>query len=302
MTVAMQHQDVGAQPTLDGFDADPDAAEDAEPVPPKRLSPSGASTFNRCPRRWRFRYVQKLSEPPSADSTVGVLAHRVLEALMAKNPPQRTTGAARGLARGIWEELAASDDYQQLELSDSEAKSLRWRAWRAIEGLWHLEDPSTINVEATEMKLSVTLDEVPFLGYLDRLENHSDGLVISDYKSGRVPAVRYRGEALKQVLLYAAAVREIAGRTPVRAQLLYLGKRTVSTEATTESLDGAVAELSQTWHAIADACEADSFEPRPGPLCAYCAFVDLCDEGQAEVASRLARRTADQQSLDRLAG
>ena len=275
---------------------------DVRPAPPERLSPSGAATFDQCPRRWRFRYVERMPDPPGIDALVGTFAHRVLELLMQQVPGRRTKDEARRIARTIWPEVSCSEDYRDLELSDDEARDFRWRGWRAIEGLWELEDPVEVDVTATEEHLSVVLNGVPFRGVVDRLEREPDGLVVSDYKSGRAPGIRYAQERLQQVLLYAAAVGEQAGEVPVRARLLYLGQKIVSTATSPAEIEGAVGQLSSTWNAIVEACDIDDFEARPGPLCNYCAYAEHCPQGQAEITRRTARRTAEDENLMRLAG
>lgn len=275
---------------------------DGAPAPPQRLSPSGASTFEQCPRRWRFRYVERLPEPPGLEALVGTFAHRVLELLMQREPPRRIKDEAKRIARATWPELAGGEDYRDLELSDDQAREFRWRAWRAIEGLWHLEDPVAVEVEATEEQVSVTLGDVPFRGVVDRLEREDDGLVVSDYKSGRAPTARHAPERLQQVLLYAAAVAEETGEQPVRAQLLYLGQRIVATAVTPVEIGDAVGRLQSAWRSIADACEADDFPAQPGPLCGYCAYAEHCPEGQAENRRRAQQRAAEEEYLVRLAG
>ena len=275
---------------------------DGAPAPPQRLSPSGASTFEQCPRRWRFRYVERLPEPPGVEALVGTFAHRVLELLMQRKSSHRSKDEAKRIARTTWPELACGEDYRDLELSDDEAKAFRWRAWHAIEGLWHLENPADVEVEATEEQLSVTLGDVPFRGVVDRLEREDDGLVVSDYKSGRAPTARYAPARLQQVLLYAAAVAEETGEQPVRAQLLYLGQRIVAAPVTPDEIGDAIGRLELTWSAIAEACDADDFEARPGPLCGYCAYAEHCPEGQAENLRRAQQRADEDEYLMRLAG
>lgn len=276
--------------------------EDGRPSPPERLSPSGAATFEQCPRRWRFRYVDRLPDPPGVDALVGTFAHRVLERLMQQHPIRRTTDEARRIARESWPEMARSDDYRDLELDDAQSRDFRWQAWRAIEGLWDLEDPAGVDVRSTEQQVSVTLDGVPFRGVVDRVESEPDGLVISDYKSGRAPTARYAAGRLQQVLLYSAAIAEETGESPVRAQLLYLGQRIVATAVTHVELGGAVDQLRSTWNDIADACAGDDFTARPGPLCGYCAYAERCPEGQAEIRRRAEERAAEEAYLVRLAG
>lgn len=246
--------------------------------------------------------MERLPEPSGLEALVGTFAHRVLELLMQREPPRRTKDEAKRIARAAWPELAGGEDYRDLGLSDVDALEFRWRAWKAIEGLWHLEDPVAVEVEATEEQMSVTLGDVPFRGVVDRLEREDDGLVVSDYKSGRAPTARYAPARLQQVLLYAAAVAEETGEQPVRAQLLYLGQRIVATAVTPDEIGDVVGRLESTWSAIAAACDVDDFEARPGPLCGYCAYAEHCPEGEAEILRREHERAAEDESLMRLAG
>lgn len=273
------------------------AREVGVPTPPPRLSPSGAGTFEQCPRRWRFRYVERLPDPPGEAALAGSFAHRVLEVLMQKPSAERTPAAAKLIARDEWPDVESDDDYQALGYDDERSRHFRWKAWQAIEGLWTLEDPTTVDVRATEQDVEAVLGGVPFRGIVDRLEDEGDGLVVTDYKSGKAPSPRYRRGRLDQVLLYAAAVKEATGEMPVRARLLYLGQRPVGIDVTQPELDGVIEKLSSTWTAINTACDTDEFEPRTGPLCGWCPYVGRCPEGTAEVAKRQARKAAEEGAL-----
>lgn len=232
----------------------------------------------------------------------GSFAHRVLELLMQCPPAERTPDTAREIAGREWPETESSDDYRALGHDADGGRRFKWRAWQAIEGLWKLEDPSTVEVRATEHDVEAELAGVPFRGIVDRLEEEGDGLVVTDYKSGKAPSARFRRGRLDQVLLYAAAVEAAVGEMPVRARLLYLGQRPVGIDVTRTELDTVTEKLAATWQAINEACDTDTFEPRPGPLCAWCPYATHCPEGQAEIERREANRAAEETALLRRAG
>jgi putative RecB family exonuclease len=286
------------EPILDDCDAEPgddaliaDLAlfeiDGSSVAMPKHLSPSSASLFDQCPRRWRLRYVDKLDEPVGEEALIGTFAHRVLELLLAEPASRRTQDRARTIARRVWPETAADPAFAALDLDDARARAFRWRGWHAIAGLWAVEDPATVEVAATERRVRAEVGGVPFLGVVDRLDHCTDGLVVTDYKSGRPPSRRFEHDKLSQVLLYAAAVSAADGHAPVRARLVYLGARAIEAEATTEAVDAAVAALAATWEQLGEAARSDSFDPKPGPLCGWCPFVGTCAEGQEEVRRRL---------------
>lgn len=240
-----------------------------------------------------MRYVERLPDPPGEAALAGSFAHRVLELLMQRDPHERTVEIAKAIARAEWPGVEADHDFRALGFDEAGSKHFRWKAWQAIEGLWALEDPKAVEVRATEHDVEADLGGVPFRGIVDRLDEEGDGLVVTDYKSGKAPSARFRRGRLDQVLLYAAAVEQATGEMPVHARLLYLGQRPVGIKVTREEIDSVVDKLAGTWAAINTACDTDEFEPRTGPLCGWCPYVDRCPEGTKEVAKRQAKKDAD---------
>ena len=256
---------------------------------PRHLSPSSAGLFQQCPRRWRYRYVDRVVEPPGEAALVGTFVHRVLEVLFGEAPEHRTVERAKLVAREVWPETAGHPDYIGLGLDEAGARRFRWYGWLAVEAVFDmmgLESPDQVEVHATEQRVTAIIGGVPFLGIVDRLDRAADGLVVTDYKSGRAPSTRFREDKLDQVLLYAAAIGETEGEAPVRARLVYLGSTVVETDATPERVGEAVERLRGTWDALQVAADTDEFAPKPGPLCGWCPHVATCAEGRAEVNRR----------------
>ena len=242
--------------------------------------------YQQCPRKWRYRYVDRLPDPPGEPALVGTFAHLVLEHLLQLPEGQRSKDQAKRLARSLWPEIESDDDYRALGLTDSDAKAFRWKAWLAIEGLWVLEDPDTTEVHATEHEVQIDIAGVPFRGIVDRIDVLDSELVITDYKSGKAPSDRFRARPLKQVLLYAAAVKASTGQRPMGARLHYLGQRTLGVRVTERNLSMVTDELAATWSSLNDDAARDDFAATTGPLCAWCPFLAECAEGQAEVKER----------------
>jgi len=253
---------------------------------PKYLSPSSAAMFAQCPRKWKHRYVDSMPDPPGEPALVGTFAHRVLELLLQMPPEQRTKDRAKAFAREVWPEVESDSDFGDLALTTDAARAFRWRSWLAIEGLWDLEDPATVTVEATEQDVQVDIGGVPFRGIIDRVDIEPDGLIIADYKSGRAPSQRFATDKLSQVLLYAAALSELSGIQPAKARLLYLGQRIIEVEVTSQNLAEVTDVLEDTWKRVHQALQSGEFQTSTGPLCAWCPFVEHCPDGQAEVKVR----------------
>ena len=270
---------------------------------PKYLSPSSASSYRECARRWKFRYVDRLPDPPGEAAVTGTFAHMVLEKLMQEPVEGRTVDRAKELARELWPNMENHRDYRSLALDDEASRNFRWNGWRAIEGLWDLEDPRQVKIAATEQDVRVEINGVPFRGIIDRVDETDEGLVVTDYKSGKAPSERFSSNYATQMLLYAAALTELEGRKPAKAQLLYLGQKVVEVEITDENLAEAVEELRATWLAIMESCITQEFEASTGPLCGWCPFVAECPEGTAEVLHRdkAGKLRSDAPALERIA-
>jgi len=258
---------------------------------PTHLSPSSASAFDGCPRRWKFKYVDRRREPSGEAAVVGTFAHEVLEHLCGLGPEHRTLEQAKALARQLWPDLETNADYQELELDEAGARAFRWKAWLAIAGLWDLEDPAVVDVVSTEQKVTANLGEVPFLGIIDRVDRINGKLVVSDYKSGTLPGVRFRDDKIQQVMLYAAALDAMGDEQPERARLLYLGQQILDVTVTDRRLEEVTGQIGETWNAITTSCATDTFEAKPGVLCGWCPFAAECPEGHAELTRRQAAGT-----------
>ncbi len=189
---------------------------------------------------------------------------------------------------GLWPDLEADEQFQELALDDDEARAFRWQAWLAIAGLWDLEDPAAVEVVSTEQKVTATLGNVPFLGIIDRVDRIDGKLVVSDYKSGTLPGVRFRDDKIQQVMLYAAALDAMGDEQPERARLLYLGQKILDVTVTDRGLEEATGLLGDTWNAVTTACSSDTFDAKPGVLCGWCPFASQCAEGLAELTRRQA--------------
>lgn len=272
--------------------ADPDSPDvgddglDARPSgPPPYLSPSSASTFEQCARRWKFRYIDRLPDPPGDKALVGTFVHRVLEELLARDVAERSVASARKIAGLVWPEIEADPAYIDLGLEVDEGRRLRWDAWRLIEAYFAMERPESVDVIEREQRIECELGDVPFVGVVDRVERRDGKLVVTDYKTGRAPAARFEADRLHQVQLYAAAL-DATGERPDTARLLYLGSRSIEAEVTDESLGAAVSSIGSTWVRINDALDSGDYPPRTGPLCGWCPYTQHCAEGRAELERR----------------
>lgn len=264
-----------------------------------RLSPSSVSTYKQCPKKWEYRYIHKIKEPSGYPAIVGKFMHSVLEELMQLSSEKRTMDKARLLARKIFDEqVTKEEEFIQLNLSKEENTAFLWEAWSSIEGLWSIEDPTKVEVSATEQRLSTKLGGVQFLGFIDRVDNGPQGVSIIDYKSGKFPTSKsYEKEKLNQVYLYAAAYEAINGIKPKEVKIYFtkpMGGNNIdviSGEVTEEATQAVVEDLTKTHSKIQLNAQAENFNQKTGPLCGWCFYIDKCEKGQNYIKNRYTNGT-----------
>lgn len=244
----------------------------------ERLSPSRASDFKVCPQLFKFRSIDKLPEPVTIHQARGTTAHLALQRLFDLDAPTRTPDRLYDLFREAWTEVRGDEEYAGLFASTEEEREWGLESLTLLANYFTVEDPSRIEPMDRELDMIEDLDGIVIRGILDRIDRRSDGqLVITDYKTGKAPPERYAMPAFFALKIYALLIRRRTGETPNELRLLYLNGPTMyRLEVDDSQLDAMDRQLRALWMAIERAMESDHFPPRPGRLCDWCSFQDLC--------------------------
>jgi len=263
--------------TLDTTDlAPPPPAEAAAPLRLETLSPSRASDFKLCPQLFKYRAIDKIPVPPTVHQARGTTAHLALQRLFDDPADRRTPERLYDLFREAWGELKPLDYPELFEDVESE------RAW-GIESLeilanyFEAEDPAQLEPLDRELDMLEEIGDLTIRGILDRMEERDDGIVITDYKTGKAPPERYALPAFFALKIYALLIRNRLGQTPTALRLMYLNGPTIyEIPVNDRQLDAMEQQLIALWTAIDRAIETNTFPPRPGRLCDWCSFQDRC--------------------------
>ena len=245
---------------------------------PTSLSPSKVASFKDCALAFRFANIDRLPEPPSPAATKGSLVHRALELLFCEPAPARTLPAALACLDRARAEFATDPEFVGLELDGEAAAQFAAEAEVLLRRYFTLEDPRAVHPIGLELKLEVQIGSLTLRGIIDRLELDEDGgLVVTDYKSGKVPGVIHEQSRLGGGHFYAFLCERVLGRRPSRIQLLYLAEPVaIIAEPSPQSVRGLEQRTAAIWKAVERACENEDFRPRPSPLCNWCSFQAYC--------------------------
>jgi putative RecB family exonuclease len=247
-----------------------------EPAALVTLSPSRAADFKVCPQLFKFRAIDRIETPPTVHQARGTTAHLALQRLFDQPASQRTPERLFDLFRNAWAELRTVE-YPELFGTLEEERTWGIQSLGVLANYFGVEDPTQLEPLDRELDMLESIGEMTIRGILDRMEDGPDGLVITDYKTGSAPPERYAIPAFFALKIYAVLIRQRTGRTPARLKLLYLNGPTVYEVAVTDQqLNAMERQLEALWAAINRAISTETFPPRPGRLCDWCAYRDMC--------------------------
>ena len=250
----------------------------AVPMSLERLSPSRASDFKVCPQLFKFRSIDKLEEPVTVHQARGTTAHLALQRLYDLPAPERTAETLYSLFREAWTEIRSTEEYQGLFESIDEERRWGVDSMALLANYFSVEDPAEVEPLDRELDMLEDLDGIVIRGILDRIDRDEDGnLVITDYKTGKAPPERYALSSFFALKIYALLIRRRLNETPSEVRLMYLNAPTMYRLAIDDAqLDAMDRQLRALWTAIERATETGNFPPRPGKLCNWCSFQDIC--------------------------
>jgi putative RecB family exonuclease len=242
------------------------------------LSPSRAGDFKTCPQLFKFRAVDRIPEPVSIFQARGTTAHLALQRLFDDPLRERTPDRLFDLFRQAWTEVRGSEEFEGLFETIEQERLWGMESLELLANYFAIEDPTGFDPEHRELDLLEDLDGMMIRGILDRMDRDADGrLVITDYKTGKAPPETFALPAFFALKIYALLIRNRSGETPAEVRLLYLNGPTLYRLAIDDrQLDAMDSQLRALWAAIDRAMATDRFPARPGRLCDWCSYKEIC--------------------------
>lgn len=253
-----------------------------------KFSPSKLDCYKECPRRYQYRYVDKISRKRKTPETVvGVAVHAAFEELYGLVSGGKVPTLAE--VQALYDRALSAEWDESVVVRDPKFTRDDWKnvGAQCVELYFNAHHPfaedRTVAVEKrVGFPLAVEGSEYRIEGFVDRLSLAPDGtFVIHDYKTAKSLPNQEHADSDWQLALYEIAVRrEWPDAKGVRLQWHYVrhGKTLTSVRdeaARTRLLD----EVAKTVAAIKHDHE---FRPDKGPLCDWCEYKDLCPEFRHE--------------------
>ncbi len=252
---------------------------------PERLfvcTPSKLSSYEDCPRRYRYTYVDRPAPqkgPPWAHNSLGASVHTALKNWYGLAPDRRTVEVLPKLLQATWVGEGYRDDDQEREAYQ---RALGWLE-TYVATLDPKEEPAGV-----ERVVAAKTGTLAFSGRTDRIDRRGDELVIVDYKTGRFGLTNDDARGSSALALYAYAAARTYRRACHTVELHHLPTGTVAVhEHSDASLERAVSRAEATARdiraaerAVEDGTDPDeAFPTVPGTLCSYCDFRRVCPGG-----------------------
>jgi putative RecB family exonuclease len=245
-------------------------------------SHSRLETFENCPLRYKFRYIDRLEKPDvqSVEGFVGTRVHEALESLYSglMYGRQMTLEELVAEFRDEWEKnWTAGVFIVRKKYSPKDYRAFGEKCLRNYFAQYApFHQSQTLSLE---QDVTFALDpqgKYKLRGVIDRVARRADGTYeIHDYKTSRTPPPQAKADNDRQLGLYQIALRHIwTDVERVELHWHYLATRTTLRSRRTEQQ---LTQLAKTTMATIDRIErATDFPPKKSELCHWCEYRPEC--------------------------
>jgi putative RecB family exonuclease len=243
------------------------------------FSHSKLTTYEKCPQKYKFRYVDEISPPVrSIELHLGDSVHRALEKLYGDAMHGQTLSSNEFLAfyQQKWEEGYLPE--MRIVRSGTTARTYLESGRRMLAGYYQRFFPFTqsTTVELEEKFLFPLSEDREIRGIIDRLARTADGsLEIHDYKTSRRLPTPAQVASDSQLPLYEIALRHRWPETQ-RISLIwhYLAfEKEIQITKTPQQLETV---KQNTLNVIQRIESTTSFPAQVTPLCDWCEYKEIC--------------------------
>lgn len=248
----------------------------------------------KCPRAFRFRYVDKMPSVGGTEARVGTVVHRSLELQLQQSPlsPDAAQAQAIAEARDITsvEAEKVSTFYENVVAYVARTHKYRMNnnvIYEAQEQRWGIdENGDAIDYDSPSAFMRGAVDHV--------LMEERGGVLVVDHKSGKNKPIDEFGKQLDTYSILAHA--NIAAAKSANLHIHYVKTGTMDKYCVrTREYTRAVLVPWLRGYIEQHATALGDFTPTTNTLCGWCDYLAQCPEGTAFVAAKkLSRKRSTQ--------
>lgn len=237
----------------------------------KAFSFSKIDTFQRCPLKFKFRYVFKIPSPDQHAANFGTSIHNTLKEFYANLKNKNEVSPE--LLKNIYEKNWIPYGYE----SKAHENARKKRGYEMLKHFYEENESKCIIPKFTEKEFKLKIADYVITGRIDRIDELEDRTYeLIDYKTGKLAKAPNLNKNL-QLSIYALAGRD-ALKLPISKLSLYFieNNTKISTGRTDEQLKSAVEEIKSS----ADQINESNFKATPGFDCQYCEYRRICNKAE----------------------
>lgn len=237
----------------------------------KKLSFSKIDTFNRCPLKFKFKYIYKIPSPESHASNFGTSIHNTLKQFY--DHLMKGNEVFLELMQNLYEKNWISQGYE----SKAHENARKKKGYEILTNYYKENSKNWIVPIFIEKPFNLKIADYTLTGRIDRIDKiEDDTCEIIDYKTGKLKKNINLKKDL-QLSIYALAGQNAYNLPISKLSLYYLeNNKKVHTERTNEQLDKACAEI----QSLANKINEGNYKATPGHDCQYCEYRRICNKAK----------------------
>lgn len=259
-------------------------------------SPSRISSFEQCPQKYKFRYIDKIKPliEETIESHLGSAVHETLEWIYnsVKENPEKIPTLDDIINHYIQEWQKSMSENILIVKKQFTYKDYLNKGIQFLADYFQENYPFKDGTIECEKKIVIKLDENTYIrGFIDRLVyNIEEGQYeIHDYKTANSLPSQEKMNEDKQLALYSIAIKEIYGKDKeVILVWHYLAhNQKIISRRTEEQLEKLKHETKKL---IEEIEQTKEFIPNKSILCEWCEYKSVCPEWNIQFDENISKK------------